>query len=63
MTYLEHIHGKYVADIRFGQFQTKQHRSVVVNADAMLLELEFVRSRYGKVSFYIDNPLSSVTLS
>ena len=58
--FLENNHGKYVADMLFGQFQTKRKRSTVIGIDSMLAEFEGINKRVGTVRGYAINPMASV---
>ena len=63
MAFLENNHGKWLADMLFGQFQTRRKRSLILGIDDMLCGFEGVRRKQGSVSGFAVNPLASVEFS
>lgn len=59
VVFLENNHGKWLADMLFGQLQTRRKRSTVVGIDALLAEFESINRKNGTVQGYAVNPLSS----
>lgn len=58
--FLENNHGKYLADMLFGQFQSRRRREVLLGIDDMLSGFERINRRNGNVRGFAVNPLSSI---
>ena len=60
MIYLENNHGKRLADMLFGQLQTRRIRSTLLSIDDLLSAFEKINRKFGKVQSFVINPLSSI---
>lgn len=59
--FLENNHGKYLADMLFGQLQKRQ--STIIEIDGLLRGFECINRTGGSVEGFAVNPLSSVKLA
>lgn len=60
VVFLENNHGKWLADMLFGQLQTRIKRSTLLGMDSLLTEFEQINRKSGCVQGYAVNPLSCV---
>lgn len=60
IVYLENNHGKWLADMMFGQLQIRRRRSTIIGIDALLSEFESINRNDGGIQGFAVNPLSSV---
>lgn len=59
--FLENNHGKWLADMLFGQLQKRRKRSTILGIDGLLQEFEKIRGEHGaNIHGFAINPLSSV---
>lgn len=63
VVFLENNHGKYLADMLFGQLQIRRKRSTIVGIDALLDEFEKIKKKNGKVEGFAIHPLSGISFS
>lgn len=63
VVYLENNHGKWLADMLFGQWQTRRKRSTLLSVDDLLSEFEAVKCKGGQVYGFAANPLASIEFS
>ena len=64
IAFLENNHGKWLADMLFGQFQIRKRNSTVLGIDALLQEFEGInRPSGGRIQGYAVNSLGSVDLA
>lgn len=63
IVYLEKNHGKWLADMLLGQFQTKARKSLLISIDDVLSEFEHIERKNGNVRGFAGNPLSSIDFS
>ena len=55
VVFLENNHGKWLADMLYGHWQTRPRSSTLLSVDDLLSELEAVRCRGGKVHGFAAN--------
>lgn len=60
VVFLENNHGKWLADMLFGQFQSRRKREVLLGVDDMLSGFEHINRKTGKAHGFAVNPLSSI---
>ena len=58
--FLENNHGKYLADMLFGQFQSRRRRSLLLSVDDLLDGFESINRKTGNVQGFAVNRLSCV---
>ena len=58
VVFLENSNAKWLADMLFGQLQTRRKKSTLPGSDSLLTEFERIRRKNGKVQGYAVNPLS-----
>lgn len=58
--FLRNNHGKWLADMLFGQLQSRRKRSTLVSVDYLLTEFESLHRKTGKVRDFGVNPLSAI---
>ena len=64
VVFLENNHGKWLADMIFGQFQIRKRNSLILSVDSLLEEFEKInRPSGGHIRGYALNPLASIDFS
>lgn len=58
--FLENNHGKWLADMLFGQLQIRRQRSTILGIDALLSEFEAINRKRGSIEGFAINPLSCI---
>lgn len=61
--FLENNHGNWLADMMFGQLQTRRRQLTILGIDGLLHEFESINRRGGSVQGFALNPLASVKFS
>ena len=64
IVFLENNHGKWLADMLFGQFQIRKRNSTILGVDGLLQEFESInRPASGRIRGYAINPLGCIDLA
>lgn len=63
MLFLENNHGKWLADILFGQLQIRRKRCTVLGIESLLSDFELINRKNGPVQGFAMNPTASVDFS
>lgn len=63
IVYLENNHGKWLADMLFGQLQTRRKRTTILGIDSLLTAFESINRKSGSIHGFAVNSLSCVDFS
>lgn len=63
IVFLENNHGKWLADMLFGQVQTRRKRTTLLSVDDLLSEFTAINRKSENVHGFAANPLSSIAFA